>query len=44
MVSTIGYAMLHGSTRDRDAKVEAFQSGGLPLFLASLKAGARAST
>lgn len=34
-----GYAMLHGSTRDRDAEVEAFQSGGLPLFLASLKAG-----
>ena len=34
-----GYAMLHGSTRDRDAQVEAFQSGGLPLFLASLKAG-----
>ena len=38
-MSTIGYAMLHGSTRDRDAEVEAFQSGGLPLFLASLKAG-----
>ena len=34
-----GYAMLHGSTRDRDARVDAFQSGGLPLFLASLKAG-----
>ena len=34
-----GYAMLHGSTRDRDAQVEAFQSGDLPLFLASLKAG-----
>ena len=34
-----GYAMLHGSTRDRDAQVEAFQSGDLPLFLVSLKAG-----
>ncbi len=34
-----GYAILHGSTKDRDAQVEAFQSGGLPLFLASLKAG-----
>ncbi len=34
-----GYAMLHGATRDRDAQVEAFQSGDLPLFLASLKAG-----
>ena len=34
-----GYAMLHGSTKDRDAQVDAFQSGGLPLFLVSLKAG-----
>ena len=34
-----GYAMLHGSTKDRDAQVAAFQSGDLPLFLASLKAG-----
>ena len=34
-----GYAMLHGSTKDRDAQVDAFQSGDLPLFLASLKAG-----
>ena len=34
-----GYAMLHGATKDRDAQVEAFQSGDLPLFLASLKAG-----
>ena len=34
-----GYAMLHGATGDRDAQVEAFQSGDLPLFLASLKAG-----
>ena len=34
-----GYAMLHGATRDRDAQVAAFQSGDLPLFLVSLKAG-----
>ena len=34
-----GYAMLHGSTKDRDAQVAAFQSGELPLFLVSLKAG-----
>ena len=34
-----GYAMLHGRTKDRDAQVAAFQSGDLPLFLVSLKAG-----
>ena len=34
-----GYAMLHGSTKDRDGQVAAFQTGDLPLFLASLKAG-----
>ncbi len=34
-----GYAMLHGATKDRDAQVEAFQSGDLPLFLVSLKTG-----
>ena len=34
-----GYAMLHGGTKDRDAQVAAFQSGDLPLFLVSLKAG-----
>ena len=34
-----GYAMLHSSTKDRDGQVAAFQSGDLPLFLASLKAG-----
>ena len=34
-----GYAMLHGRTKDRDAEVAAFQSGDLPLFLVSLKAG-----
>ena len=31
--------MLHGSTKDRDAPIAAFQSGDLPLFLTSLKAG-----
>ena len=34
-----GYAMLHGTTKDRDAQVAKFQSGDLPLFLISLKAG-----
>ena len=34
-----GYAMLHGSTGDRDDQVARFQSGDLPLFLVSLKAG-----
>ena len=34
-----GYAMLHGATKDRDAQVANFQSGNLPLFLISLKAG-----
>ena len=34
-----GYAMLHGSTKDRDGQIAAFQSGALPLFLVSLKAG-----
>ena len=34
-----GYAMLHGSTKDRDGQVAAFQTGDLPLFLVSLKAG-----
>ena len=33
------YAMLHGATTDRDVQVAAFQSGDLPLFLVSLKAG-----
>ena len=33
------YAMLHGGTKDRDVQVANFQSGGLPLFLISLKAG-----
>ena len=34
-----GYAMLHGGTGDRDGQIAAFQSGTLPLFLVSLKAG-----
>ena len=34
-----GYAMLHGGTSDRDGQIAAFQSGTLPLFLVSLKAG-----
>ena len=33
------YTMLHGATKNRDAGVATFQSGGLPLFLLSLKAG-----
>ena len=33
------YAMLHGSTTDRDAQIARFQSGEVPLFLISLKAG-----
>ena len=33
------YAMLHGATRDRDRQIARFQSGDLPLFLISLKAG-----
>jgi hypothetical protein len=35
----IGYALLTGATRDRTAQVDAFQSGAVPLFLVSLKAG-----
>lgn len=34
-----GYAMLLGGTTDRDVQVDNFQSGDLPLFLISLKAG-----
>ena len=34
-----GYAMLHGSTKNRDAQIARFQSGDVPLFLVSLKAG-----
>ncbi|MCZ0951091.1 MAG: DEAD/DEAH box helicase [Rhodospirillaceae bacterium] len=33
------YAMLHGGTKDRDEQVARFQSGAVPLFLISLKAG-----
>lgn len=35
----IPYALLTGATRDRQAKVRDFQSGELPIFLISLKAG-----
>ncbi|UEX77450.1 DEAD/DEAH box helicase [Spiribacter halobius] len=35
----IDYAMLTGQTRDREAQVARFQSGAVPLFLVSLKAG-----
>jgi SNF2 family DNA or RNA helicase len=35
----IGYAKLTGETRDREKPVKAFQSGAVPLFLISLKAG-----
>ena len=33
------YAMLHGKTADRGAEVARFQSGKVPIFLISLKAG-----
>lgn len=33
------YALLTGETRDRDREIERFQSGEVPLFLISLKAG-----
>ncbi len=35
----IGYSLLTGQTKDRDGAVAAFQSGQVPLFLVSLKAG-----
>jgi superfamily II DNA or RNA helicase len=35
----IPYALLIGSTRDRNAQIKRFQSGAVPLFLISLKAG-----
>jgi len=35
----IDYAKLTGKTRNREAAVEAFQTGRVPLFLISLKAG-----
>ncbi|CUI07159.1 COG0553: Superfamily II DNA/RNA helicases, SNF2 family [Janthinobacterium sp. CG23_2] len=35
----IGYALLTGDTKDRSAQVAAFQSGAVPVFLISLKAG-----
>jgi SNF2 family DNA or RNA helicase len=36
---SIGYVKLTGETRDRAKPVQAFQSGTVPLFLISLKAG-----
>jgi SNF2 family DNA or RNA helicase len=38
----IPYCLLTGSTRDRGAAVERFQSGAVPLFLISLRAGGTA--
>lgn len=35
----IRYALLTGATRDRQAQIESFQEGDLPVFLISLKAG-----
>lgn len=35
----IGYGYLDGSTRKRDAEIERFTSGEVPVFLISLKAG-----
>lgn len=35
----IGYALLTGDTKDRKGAIESFQSGRVPLFLISLKAG-----
>jgi|GEM_PF-210386 len=35
----IAYCYLDGQTRDRAAEVDRFQSGGIPVFLISLKAG-----
>ncbi|WP_254441963.1 DEAD/DEAH box helicase [Duganella vulcania] len=35
----VPYALLTGDTADRAAQVEAFQSGAVPVFLISLKAG-----
>ena len=33
------YAMLHGGTKHRDRQIQRFQSGKVPIFLISLKAG-----
>jgi hypothetical protein len=35
----IPYALLTGATRDRETAIDRFQSGAVPLFLISLKAG-----
>jgi SNF2 family DNA or RNA helicase len=44
MVSELGipYCLLTGATQDRTAVVDRFQSGSVPLFLISLKAGGTA--
>ena len=33
------YSMLHGGTKNRDARIDQFQNENIPLFLISLKAG-----
>jgi SNF2 family DNA or RNA helicase len=38
----MAYSLLTGSTRDRGAAIERFQSGAVPLFLISLRAGGTA--
>jgi SNF2 family DNA or RNA helicase len=38
----IGYVELTGATRDRAEPISRFQSGAVPIFLISLKAGAAA--
>jgi superfamily II DNA or RNA helicase len=35
----VGFSLLTGDTRDRRAAVDAFEGGGVPIFLISLKAG-----
>lgn len=35
----LGYVRLTGATRDRETPIQAFQSGAVPIFLISLKAG-----
>jgi SNF2 family DNA or RNA helicase len=37
----IGYVELTGTTRDRAGVISRFQSGAVPVFLISLKAGGR---
>ncbi|HEY6898667.1 MAG TPA: DEAD/DEAH box helicase [Rhodocyclaceae bacterium] len=35
----LGYALLTGQTKDREAQIKRFQDGAVPIFLISLKAG-----